>query len=166
MRKLFFVPFVAAMLISACSLTTPSDRFSATLNIRAYIDGRSQLIIKDNMLYWRHFDFDAPGRWEFGDAIQPTYLNRVEWNPVWPNIPDITNDSCNCDSSPYIGIPSLTRVTHRVWLDIVQGRGRVFVIQHPDVSNQFTLIVEMDDNYFDGADWYEVNLNYIVGASR
>lgn len=47
-------------------------------------------------------------------------------------------------------------------MDIVQARERIFVVQQPNADNNFTLIIEFDDNYSDGADWYEVNLNYIV----
>jgi len=97
-------------------------------------------------LYWRHLDFDAPGRWEFGEVNQSTYLNQVDWKPTWPDIPDSTNDFCNCNSSLYRGIPNLARANQRVWLDIVQGRGRVVVIQQPNADNDYVLIIELDDN--------------------
>ena len=164
MRRNTLAILLAAILISACSLTAGSAQVSPILNIRAYIDGRSQLIIKGDVLYWHHLDFDAPGRWELGEDRQPTYLNRVvAWEPVWPDVPDPSNDFCNCDSSTYRGIPSLARTNQRVWLDIVQGRGRITVLQQPGGGNDYTLILELDDNDFDGAEWYEVNLNYITG---
>lgn len=166
MRKNLFVTLVAAVFVIACSLTAKPTQVPTTLNMRAYIDGRSQLIIADDGLYWHHLDNDAPGRWALGEADQPTYVNQVEWYPTWPDIPDSTNDSCNCDSSSYGDIPSLARTDQRVWLDIVQARGRVFVVQQPNIDNDYTLILELDDNPYDGAEWYEVNLHYIIGRSR
>ena len=166
MKKNFFTILFAAIVLSSCGLTTRSAQVTTVLNIRAYIDGKSQLILKGNELYWYHLDFDAPGRWELGEISQPTYVNRVGWRPSWPDIPDATNDFCNCVSSSYRGIPNMARTNQRVGLDIVQGRGRVFVIQQPTVDNDYTLIIEMDDNDFEGAEWYEVNINYIIGRSN
>ena len=143
---------------AANSTSTP---VSTILNIRAYIDGRSQLIIKGNTIHWHHLDFAAPGRHFDAEVSQPTYLNQVNWLPVWPDVPDSENRDCNCDSSTYEGVPTLARTNQRVWLDIVQGRGRVSVLQQPNADNNYTLIVELDDNPLMGPDWYEVNLNYI-----
>ena len=166
MRKHIFTVLLAGILISACSFATEPTRVPTVLNIRAYIDGRSWLIMTNNALYWHHLDFDAPGRWELGEGSQPTYLNTVKWNPTWPDIPDASNEYCNCSSSIYRGIPTLARTNQRVWMDFVQARGRISVIQQPNAGNDYTLILEMDDNPFDGAAWYEINLNYLVGRSE
>jgi hypothetical protein len=164
MKRNIFIVLFAAILISSCDFTAQYTQGPTILNIRAYIDGRSQLIIEGNTLHWYHLDNDAPGRWELGEAIHPTYINHIGWYPTWPDIPDATNDFCYCYSSIYVGIPDLARINQRVWLDIVQGRGRVFVIQQPNIDNNYTLIIDFDDNPGDGAEWYEVNLNYLVGA--
>lgn len=166
MNKNTFTILFAAGLLAACSLTAQSTQVPTTLNIRAFVDGKSQLIVMADAVYWHHLDFEAPGRWKFGEGNQPTYLNRAKWEPIWPDIPDSTNHFCNCNSSIYRGIPRLARTDQRVWLDIVRGRGRVFVTQQPNAENNYTLILELDDNPFDGAAWYEINLNYIVGRTR
>jgi hypothetical protein len=166
MKRTFFIILFAAIFVSACSLIAQSTQVPTILNIRAYIDGKSQIVITGNTLYWRHLDFDAPGRWELGESNQPTYLNGVRWEPTWPDIPDPTNESCNCNSSIYRGIPNLARTNQRVWLDLVQGRERISVIQQPNADNDYTFILELDDNSYGGAEWYEVNLNYIVGRSE
>jgi hypothetical protein len=166
MRKTIFAILLAAALLLACTLTPKSTQVPTVLNIRAYMDGRSQLIIRGDALHWHHLDFDVPGRWEFAKASQPTWLNQVEWYPTWPDVPDSTNDFCDCDSSSYRGVPMLAGTNQRVWLDVVQGRGKVSVVQQPDADNDFTLIVELDDDEFDGAEWYEVNLNYVIGRSK
>lgn len=164
MKKPLIMLLSVVILITACVRITSSNPATTILELRAYIDGRSQIVIKGNTVHWHHLEFDAPGRWEFAEAAQPTYLNQKKWDPTWPDFPDRTNDSCNCDSSIYEGIPGLARTNQRVWLDVVQGRGRVAVIQQPDANNSYTLILELDDNYFDGAEWYEVRLNYKIGA--
>jgi hypothetical protein len=135
------------------------------LNVRAFVDGRSRLIIKGDVLYWHHLDFAAPGRHETVEANLPTYLNKVAWEPIWPDVPDAANRDCNCDSSSYQGIPNLASTNQRVWVDIVRARGTVSVIQQPSAANDYTLIIELDDNPLDGPDWYEVNLNYIGGVA-
>ena len=163
MKKITAIILIAASLISACSLfekPTPTS-----LNIRTYIDGRSELIIQGDVLYWHHLDFDAPGRWEHGEIQFPTYLNETAWQPLWPDIPDATNDFCNCNSSTAVGIPSLTRTDQRVELEMIQGRGRVSIVQQPQEGNDFTLILELDDNDLEGADWYELNLHYLTRES-
>jgi hypothetical protein len=48
-----------------------------TLKVRAYIDGRSQLIINGNMVYWHHLEWAAPGRHLDAEVPQPTYLNNA-----------------------------------------------------------------------------------------
>jgi hypothetical protein len=165
MRKHIFTVLLAGILIYACGFTAEPTRIPTVLSIRAYIDGKSQIIITGNALYWHHLDFDAPGRWELGEGRQPTYLNQVKWDPAWPDVPDPTNEYCNCNSSIYRGIPNLAKTNQHVWMDFVRARGRISVIQQPNIDNDYTLILELDDNPFDGAEWYEINLYYIVGRS-
>ena len=163
MKKITAIILIAASLISACSLfdkPTPTS-----LKVRAYIDGRSELIIQGDVLYWHHLDFDAPGRWEHGEIQFPTYLNETTWQPLWPDIPDATNDFCHCNSSTTVGIPSLTRTDQKVELEMIQGRGRIAIIQQPQEDNGFTLILELDDDDLEGADWYELSLNYLTRES-
>lgn len=163
MRKNIFTILLIGIIVSACN---PPTQPWTVLKVRAYIDGKSQLIITDNAFYWHHLDFDAPGRWELGDGIQPTYLNKVVWYPSWPDIPDTSNDFCNCSSSVYRGIPALAKTNQRVWMDVVQARGNFSVIQQPNGDNKYTFILELDDDPYNGAEWYEINLSYLVGHSE
>ena len=130
------------------------------LKVRAYIDGRSQLIIQGNRVYWHHLDFAAPGRHYDAEVSQPTDLNQVNWMPIWPDEPDSENRDCNCDSSSYEGIPNLPKTDQPVWVDVVQGRGAVYIVQQPNAANDYTLIIEFDDNPLDGPAWYEIDLGY------
>lgn len=130
-----------------------------TLRVRAFIDGRSWLIVQGNTVHWRHFDFAVPGR-ELG-ANEPTELNGVAWFPEWPDDPDAENRDCDCDSSSFVGVPSLSAQPQTVAVSVVQARGNVMIIQQPEESNGFTLIIEFDDNAPANSDWYEIGLSYL-----
>src|SRR5262245_37440174 len=72
------------------------------LHVEAWMDGRSNLIIKGTSVHWHHFQFAAPGRELF--VNKPTILDTYQWFPTWPDIPDAENRDCNCDSSTYTGL--------------------------------------------------------------
>ena len=130
----------------------------ATLNVRGRIDGISYLVVKGSTLRWYHQDFSAPGRW----IEAPTYVNGVEWQPTWPDVPDRQNANCQCYSSLYEGIPAIANYPP-VKLEIVQARGMVTITQQPEAGNGYTLMVEFDDVVFPdktyGDEWYEINLS-------
>ncbi len=138
------------------------------LTVRAFIDGRSQLVVRGERVYWHHLDFAAPGRWQDPDTQraydEPTYLNGVAWYPIWPDQPDRENRDCGCNSSSINGIPPLARQDQTATLSIEQARGLVIVIQQPEAGNDYTLIVEFDDGGPGGADWYEVTLQYVTSG--
>jgi len=138
------------------------------LTVRAFIDGRSQLVIRGDRLYWHHLDFAAPGRWQDPDTQraydEPTYLNGAPWYPVWPDQPDRENRDCGCSSSSINGIPALARQDQTVALSLEQARGLVTIVQQPEAGNDYTLIVEFDDGGPGGADWYEVTLQYVTSG--
>ena len=139
-----------------------------TLTVRAFIDGRSQLVVRGDRAYWHHLDFAAPGRWQDPDTQraydEPTYLNAVAWYPLWPDQPDRENRDCGCNSSSTNGIPAPARQDQMAALSIEQARGLVTIIQQPEAGNDYTLIVEFDDGGPGGADWYEVTLHYVTSG--
>jgi hypothetical protein len=136
---------------------------TATLSVRAYIDGSSYLVIQGDVVYWHHTGSDAPGR--TSGPYQPTYLNGEAWYPSWPDVPDSRNRDCDCHSSTYVGIPYLAPRGQVVSLGIVQARHRVTIIQQPSVANGYTLIVDFDDGPPPSADWYEITLTYLASES-
>ena len=130
------------------------------LMVSAYIDGRSRLILQGDTVHWHHLDFAAPGRLDF--VNEPTFLNGEAWFPTWPDVPNAENRDCNCDSSTFKGPPPLAAKPQAVELSVVQARNTVSIVQHPDQSNNHTLIVEFDDNPPGGADWYRIALTYDI----
>src|SRR5690242_6268178 len=66
----------------ASSVSTSSQR---TLTVRAFIDGRSTLVLRGNTVHWFHADFAAPGR--HNGVNFATFLNDTAWFPTWPDVP-------------------------------------------------------------------------------
>lgn len=151
-----FLPLVARA-------QSPSE---ITIEIRADIDGRSQLILRGNTAQWHHFDFAAPGRQLFTNF--PTTINSVDWYPIWPDVPDAENRDCNCFSDIFTGVvPALPAQPMEIGLQILsvvrpgarcEPTGTIAIVQFPTPDNNFTTIVEFDDNPQDGSAFYDVRL--------
>ena len=88
-------------------------------------------------------------------------INGEEWFPVWPDEPDSENNDCMCFSDVLEGVvPSLTSTASDFDLEVIQVRQGVFIAQYPAAENDFTLIIEFDDNSADGAGDYIVELTF------
>lgn len=142
-------------------VTVASAQYSITLNVRAYIDGRSLLIVRKNLVQWHHLDWAAPGRHEFVNL--PTIINGIEWYPQWPDVPDAENRWCNCYSSTYKGLePALPQRNMTIQLSVIEGRHSVSIAQYPTASNDYTVIIDFDNDPVGGASWYECELTVTV----
>lgn len=143
------------------SLTGPT--FAAeSITIEALIDGRSQLLLQSNTAQWFHIDFAAPGRFE--GVFEPTVINGVNWFPVWPdqpdsNDPDSENRDCHCFSDVFEDVvPGIPKQESNFDLEPIQVRGSANIVQFPTFQNDYTLIIEFDDNPIGAADDYVVKL--------
>jgi hypothetical protein len=124
-----------------------------TMRIQALIDGRSQLLLRGNTAQWHHFDFAAPGRHDFQNV--PTVINGVVWLPVWPDQPDAENRDCDCVSDVFLGVePPLPPTAAPVQLRTIRSRFDTQIVQQPTAANDFTLIIEFNDNPPGGDDFY------------
>ncbi len=136
-----------------------------TIEIVADIDGRSQLILRGNTAQWHHLEYAAPGRENGTDY--PTTIDGVAWFPVWPDLPDAQNRQ-ECFSDVFSDVvPPLPAQPTEVGLQIVsvvredypgEGGGPVTIVQFPAPENDFTIIVEFDDNLPSGSAFYDVKL--------
>jgi choice-of-anchor C domain-containing protein len=138
-----------------------------TIAIVADIDGRSQLVLHGNTAQWHHFDFAAPGRQEGTNF--PTTINNIDWHPIWPDIPDAENRFCGCLSDVLSGVtPTLPTQPTDVSLQILSvvrddpqyPAGTVAIVQFPTLNNNFTTIVEFDDNGPPGSAFYDVRVRF------
>lgn len=161
---------IAALALSVSMDLAPAAPQNPVVHVRAWIDGRSRLELAGDSATWQHFDFAAPGRLDcdLGAPMQPTYLDGVAWWPTWPDVPTCENRDCGgCRSDAWVGVPTpLPAEAFQPRLTIVSARLSVTVVELPTVANGFRVVVEFDDNMWGGADWYEVELEAVVGVER
>ncbi|HEV8113123.1 MAG TPA: hypothetical protein VGR31_10135 [Planctomycetota bacterium] len=133
-----------------------------SIHIRAWIDGRSRLILDDNTATWQHFDFAAPGRLgcNVGLPVESTFLDGVAWDPIWPDVPDCENRFCGgCFSSTFSDLQtSLPNSDFTPVLVLIQSRNSSSIVEYPSAANGYRVVIEFDDDPPGGADWYEVEL--------
>lgn len=144
---------VAAMSIAAAGCLPPK---SQVIEFEAYVDGRSQLHIKGNQLWWHHFEFSAPGLWPHGPepAPLPTRVNGTNWLPEWPTEGD--NSFCDCDSSKLAG--KFAAFDQNIVVEVISARGPVTVVQQILDTSELEAVIEFDDYYEGGAEWYKVRI--------
>ena len=134
-----------------------------TIHVEAYIDGRSQLILQGNTARWYHLDWTAPGLYGVG-ANYPTKINGTDWFPTWPS--EGPNLFCSCYSSTFTGVsPALPMSDVPVTLTNIQARDNATLIQAPNSGNDYTAIVEFNDDPSPAADWYIVELSFSLSLT-
>lgn len=119
---------------------------SRSLKVRAWIDGKSRLLVKGNQVSWQHISFDRPGL--HTGRNEPTQINGVDWIPQWNGM---QSQPRSFDS---FRLPDRKEV---VRLEVVEGRGSVRWIESGE-GESFSGMIEFDDEPQDHADWYEVEL--------
>jgi hypothetical protein len=143
----------------------PPASGTRTITVKALIDGRSWLVLHGNTAQWYQIDYAAPGRW--ADHNDPTIINGKTWFPTWPDVPDDDNYSCNCYSSVFRGVtPPLPAGNFDARINWIDTRGAVYFMQEPSADNDYTLIVEFNDDYLDGAAMYEIQLDITPVSTR
>ena len=140
----------------------------ATLEIEALIDGRDQLIIKGDTLQWEHLDYQAVGR--FRGANEPTIINTtlggapllqdVHWIPEW-SLPPPDRIEFHDISSAFSALsPPLPEAEQIVSLTRLAVRSGAYIVQQPSEANDYTLVVEFNDNGPAAAATYWVQLDF------
>jgi len=144
--------------------SAPSDCQSSGLAlpvthaIRAFIDGRDQLVVEGSNWSWHHLDHAAVGRWNGGN--EPTYVDGLAWVPDWP-LPPPDEIRFDATSSVLTGVsPSAPTRASSILVTVNQARGHVSLVQYPSADNSFRTIIEFDDNAFSGPDWYDVEVTW------
>jgi hypothetical protein len=139
----------------------PAPAAADYYDIKAYIDGVSDLVIKGNTLQWHNNATYAPG--QFPGTNYPTIITTnsnpvpINWYPDWPS-----GTYGNVWSSVYTGLtPALPHIPQRITLTKVQARKDISILQYPSAANDYTLIVRFDDGLPGGAAWYEARVNLV-----
>ena len=171
---------MTAVLVVACDATVPTAVPSTTasftasptdalldasvavagskINVSALIDGRSRLILRGNTAQWNHFDFAAPGLWS--GRNEPTIINGKEWFPKWPG--QSGEVRCGgCFSDVFTGVnPALPSAPVVIGVVGIVARVAVAIIQQPAPNNDYTAIIEFNDNGPFGGDRYRVDVTF------
>jgi hypothetical protein len=164
MRRCFLAEVVSIFCLAGASAfgqatTAPTTQASEfTITVRALIDGRSQLILKGKTAQWRHFDNAAPGL--HGGRNEPTIINGAKWFPQWEDSdldPEVRVKKAASDVFDQMD-PALPAVAMTVTMTKVHCRDLASIVQQPEAANDFTTIIELNDDQSPGPDWYEVKL--------
>lgn len=155
------IPLIRASALLLFALPAAGVPQSHGIGVRAWIDGRSRLVLDGASARWEHLDFAAPGRLEcnVGAQVQPTFIDGDAWYPEWPDRPDCENRDCGCDSSVFLGLHQpVPEAEIFPELEVLQGRGSCTLVDWPVAENGYRIVVEFDDNAWGGADWYEIDV--------
>jgi serine/threonine protein kinase/tetratricopeptide (TPR) repeat protein len=114
------------------------------LTIRAFIDGSDVIKVSGHKLWIEHDTAALPGK--------TIYINGQAWTPTWTRNASSEFDAVNPAFQPRD--PQTIRITKRA------GRGIVSIEQFPTADNDQTLAVRINDDDFDGADWYEIVISW------
>ncbi len=70
-----------------------------------------------------------------------------------------SSNSAKCYSSVYTGLnPPLPPVNTEGNIDAGSIRGTLTVVESPNASNGYRLVIELDDNAWGGPAWYEITI--------
>ncbi len=164
MKRIAIVFALGAM--SLFSANTYATLTTATVNIKAMIDGRDWLTISGNSLKWQHLlPFAAVGRhWGSNEpTIITTTLNgvtqmdNVSWFPDWPEAPPVEIRYA-ASSSVFTGlfpdIPTTGMVIKNVTLIPIDSRWDITLKEFTEDS----VIIEFNDNPPASHYWYEAQI--------
>jgi len=130
------------------------------------------LIVRDGTLQWEHFDNAAVGRHMQQNVPTSitttldgqTVLNNFAWIPEWSAPPpdEIRRHEL---SSVFTGLlPEFPELEQAVLLAPLQARSDASIVQQPSAANDYTLIVEFDDNRAGSSDMYRLRLDYYTSV--
>ena len=138
-----------------------SERETGRLEVECWVDGRSHLVIRGDELWLEHFDFVAPGR---HGGEKPTRIDGEEWWPTWTFDPDPDDGThcggCRTEDSWTLEDPFPEEGEVAVKIDVVESRSSTTLVQRPSASNDYTTVVEWDDNPPGGPAWYVTTISW------
>ena len=115
---------------------------SVILTLRGYFDGVDDVLLKDNQLWIHHRGWQQPSQF---------VVNGYDWNPNFPN------GEQDGYSNYLIDHTSLPMEEKEYSINVIEksSGGSVEIIQNPNIGNDYTLIITVDDGGPSGAYWYE-----------
>ncbi len=153
---------VAAFVVFLCGgLFTAESNAASTmiLDIQAFIDGRDQMVIQGSTLNWYHYDWQAPGKWN-GNNYPVTINLSLDGAPVSTNEWYEPQASSSTVPAVFTGLSPAVPATEDVTLTAVEARDGLSMVQAPNAGNDYTTVIEFNDNQSSGAAWYKAKLTY------
>ncbi|HVO81543.1 MAG TPA: hypothetical protein VMT28_12480 [Terriglobales bacterium] len=152
----------------AIAQTTNDDSSLAKLTVTAWIEGRDLFYITPADIRWHHMGSlpSSKSRANVPTGLvmatsDPDVALSINWLAPYKCPPD--NSRCNnleVDSSVLpldVPLPSEYQLTE---FEVIQGRQSLTVYQYPSAGNEYTTIIDFDDEPRPGADWYVVQLTF------
>jgi hypothetical protein len=126
-----------------------------TYAILANIDGQDLLDLQGGTVQWDHLSYAEVGR-TAGQNL-PTVINGSDWYPTWPAPPP---NEINYPALSSVGplTPALPDQNMTVTLDPILARDSLTIYQLPTSANDYTLILDFNDDASPGAAWYEADV--------
>lgn len=154
MKKINFLILCLCFIVvfqSGCSQLQFWATQHGSVKIKAFIDGSDTVKIRGNELWYEHHKWDLPGKWQ-GRFDEPTFVNDTEWKPEWDGL--MSNRFG--DLKPALPMKTIDEIT----LTKIQGRSNVNITSKPTKENDYTLSIYIDDNQYNGAEWYEIKVEW------
>lgn len=152
MRAILLRFGIAILVFAACAQIARAAP-PLTIEVEAYIDGLSHLILRGNAAQWHHVTFAAPGRHDIyypPPPGKPTVINGAEWYPSWPAIGGNRVESCDCLSLdtftfPGDGVPAASTIWTLQVIEVEPGGGTAYIAEQPTGANSFALVITFND---------------------
>ena len=166
MRNKLHVGILVFIVTCLCGSSVWAGITTTTFKVDAYIDGRDLLYIKDNTMQWKHLSYQAVGKWNGHN--EPTKISswlegtpdmvNVEWYPDWPQ--GTYNGKF---SSVFTGL-SPVLPSEDMTVTIINQTTRVYIsiFQQPTLANDYTLILDFNDNTAGGPYWNSVTFDVLT----
>jgi hypothetical protein len=161
--------FLSGLLFATALSTAFSSAARAgttTLDITVDTDGRDDLIIHGNTLQWEHFDYTPVGLVAAADKDTNlttttngvTDLYSVGWLPTWPD-----GTASGDLSSVFTSLaPAAPTGPAAVTLTVESARDSLTLAQAPTAANDYTTILDFNDDPAPGYVPYEAKLTYVT----
>ncbi|HTI71477.1 MAG TPA: PEP-CTERM sorting domain-containing protein [Candidatus Limnocylindria bacterium] len=148
-----------AFLLAALPSSQANDIYTTpfTIDIQATIDGRDELIVQGDQIYWHHVLGAAPtGSVTITTTMDGvTQLDHVVWTPQWSVDPSTLTDVMAYSLKFEPLFPTLGTQPEALTIEKLQGRGTVDLLEYPTTLNGGNLFIGFDDSE-PGTDLYEV----------